>query len=135
MLLLKRIMLKVFFHDFLLFSISAYQILTYHFDRILGQKNTFFLHFSNFWSYFQIWVSYMHIIAHEHSYDIIGQKSSIGQKFLLSCAPLKEQKTQQNLYKFAMFSLIFLSFTKCCRFEARGVTEISVWSTIFGLCC
>ena len=81
MLLLKRIMFKPFFHDFLCFNISAYQIFIYHFEHVFAKKIAFFLHISSFWSYFQIWMSYIHIISHEHSYDIIGQILSIGQKF------------------------------------------------------
>ena len=52
------------------------------YKRIYGRKK---LHF---WSYFRVWVPHMHIILYEHSYDIICQKSSIGQKFLPLRAPL-----------------------------------------------
>ena len=62
--------------------------------------------FSSFWSYFQIWVSYMHIIAYDDSYDIIGQKSSIGQKFLPSRAPPECQKNHAYRKYFVEFLLI-----------------------------
>ena len=89
--------------------------------------------FFDFLSYFQIWVSYMHIIAYGHSYDIIGQKSSIGQKFLPPRAPLRWQKHETNYKYLTVFLNIFQSFSKCCRFKARGVPEISDWSSTFGL--
>ncbi len=46
----------------------------------------------------------MHIIAHEHSYDIIGQKSLIGQKFLPPRAPLQYQKYEI----FCKYLVVFL---------------------------
>ena len=103
-------------------------------DKISSWKYTwnFFLFF-DFLSYFQIWVSYMHIISYQHSYDIIGQKSSIGQKFLPPRAPLLWQKNEENGTYLLFFLLIFQSFNKCCRFKARGVPEISDRSSIFGL--
>jgi len=58
------------------------------------RKMKLFVYFFSFWSYFYIWLLYMHVIAHEHSYDIIGQKSSIGQKFLPPRAPLQYQKNE-----------------------------------------
>ena len=87
--------------------------------------------FFEFWSYFQIWMSHMYIIAYRHSYDIIGQKSPIGQKFLPPRAPLRWRKNQYNLHKVAINLNIFRSVCKCCWFKARGVPEISVWSSIF----
>ena len=131
----KTIIVKSFFHDFLWCNISSYQIFICHFGRIFDQKPQFFLYFLSFWPYFQIWVLYMHIISYQHSYDIIGQKSSIGQKFLPPRAPLLWQKNEENGTYLLVFLLIFQSFNKCCRFKARGVAEISVRSMIFGICC
>ena len=100
----------------------------------MSKNSHFFCHFRDFGHIFK-YECHMYIIAYEHSYDIIGQKFSIRQKFLPPRAPLKYLKNEKKPKKIAHFSLTFVSFSKCCRFEARGVAEISDRSTNFGLCC
>ena len=115
-------MTKTFFGDFLYKNIWPYQILIYNFEQILAPKIAFWAHFSSFWSYFHIWMSYMHIILYEHSYDIIGQKSSISQKFRQHRAPLEYQKNEKNWKYFVVYPLFsinrhILPFrgAQCCR--------------------
>ena len=111
----KRIMTKPFFHDFLYPNIASYQILIYHFGHILAPKIVFLAYFLCFWSYFRIWMLYMHIIAYEHAYDIIGQKSSIGQKFRSLRAPqndniwwcLENKQKSSQIFTVAIIFLIF----------------------------
>ena len=102
MLLHKTIMIKSFSHDFLFCNISAYQILIWHFDRIFDQKTLFFINFLSFWSYFQIWVSYMPKIADRSEISATPRVSQITKKLI-------------NSRKFAINSNIFR-----CRKGARG---------------
>ena len=91
--------------------LSDFGILYMIFVQICCLKIAFWAHFLAFWSYFHIWVSYMHIIAYEHLYDIIGQKSSIGQKFLSPRAPLDCQTNDAYQKYFVGFLLILETST------------------------
>ena len=76
----------------------------------------------------------MHIIAHEHSYDIIGQKSSISQKFLPPRAPLEYR---QHLYFFSYFFhfyLFFQIFIKSTIFSNKN-NNWCFWSSWPPKCC